>query len=338
MTTTTTQEDPMTTSTALTTADVSRGKTAIDYGALADQLVDHMRRTGRIGPIAEARAEVARLLQSEVDWSALRDQRAAELAKLEAVDGGEVLDAGSLDVVADAAVRMITIRAEIPTIDRTIDAARERRVVAIKLVFQHEAAALWAQAQAKRDEAAAHRVRTDELLAELEAHEGVPYEPVQPDRPNVAAIAAGHVGGAITIVSRRASRTEALLMEAAELERRAAAERSVTQHGRIETTSVEQLVAEATQNPMHIGPTIASIRAWAGASVARLEADIATGQARHGELEAVARGKGRPVRFEMFWTQGEIDVGSSRVFAVPQEPVEVVSRGGLRTTFDRTTR
>ena len=87
---------------------------------------------------------------------------------------------------------------------------------------------------------------------------------------------------------------------------------------------------------MHIGPTIASIRAWAAEQAARIAAEITDAQVRYGDLEARAWGMGRPVHFDLNWTQGVIDGTSSRAWALPQEPREEMTRHGL--TYDRTTR
>ena len=289
---------------------------------------------GTSDPIEAARAEVRRLLEVELDLAAKRDAAAASLPDLETTVGDAVLDGGD---AVEIAARIAGARAEVEVLDRTITAARERRVAAITAVFEAEADELRRQAAAKRAEADARRGKTALLLLQLEAHEGVAYAPVQPDQAAFMDPTGLAGGGApsLGVITRRIPRTEFLLIEAQLLEDQARAQRDVTRHGYLEADSVDELTAGTTSDPMHVGPTIASTREWAASGVAKVEADIARAEARGG-LEARAWGKGQPIRFVLYWGQGVINVGSSRIFAASQEPVAETGRYGLR--YDRTTR
>lgn len=286
---------------------------------------------GTADPIDVARTEVRRLLDVELDLATRRDLAAASLPGLEASAGDLVFGGADVGTVAS---QIATARVEVESLDAAIDTARARRIEAIEAVFAAEADDLRTQAAAKRAEAEGRRGKTALLLLQLEAHEGVPYGPLELDRP-ARLDPTGRVGGEVQIIGRPVARTAWLLLEAEDLERRAAAPRSVTRHGRVEALSVDALVAAATADPMHIGPTIASIRAWADAETARLEAQIARERARFGEgsREAQAQGEGRPIRFDLYWGQGGIDVASSRAEPIAPEPTPVATRHGVR--YDR---
>lgn len=286
---------------------------------------------GNADPTDAARAEVARLLEVELTLASKRDLAEAGLPGLEASAGDLVLDGADVGRLAS---EISTARAEVSTLDAAIDAARARRVEAIEAVFAAEADELRAQAAAKRAEAERRRGKTDLLLIQLEQHEGVPYGPLAPDRP-ARLDPTGQVGGEIQVIGRPIPRTAWLLVEAEDLDRRAAAERAVTQHGRVDAGSVDELLAAATADPMHIGPTISSVRPWAAGQVAGIEAQIARAQARFGagSREAAAQGEGRPIRFDLYWGRGVIDVASSRAEPVMPEPTPVMTRHGGR--YDR---
>lgn len=276
-------------------------------------------------PIKTARAEVARHLETELELAARRDALAAGLPVLEASAGSDVLAGGDAAAIAS---RIAAARVELDVLDRAIETERQRRVDAIGVTFQHEAGALYAAAAAKRSEARARAGKTALLLLQLEAHEGVPYAPVLPDRPAITD-PAGLAGGALAIVTRRLPLTEYLDMEADDLERQAEAtsSRPVVRHGRAEADDVEALISEATSDPMRIGPTVAAIRAWAAGAEATLAAEIAQA-GRRGAPEARAWGAGRPVRLTLYWGDGAIDAASSSAVPVMPEPLLVHTRTG----------
>lgn len=283
-------------------------------------------------PVATARAEVDRLLGLELDLSRQRDEAAAALPTLEAAVGGEVLDGGDVRAIT---ARVAEARAVVDALDRAIATARDRRAEAIRAVFAQEAGALFAAAAAKRAEAEGRAGRTAVLLAQLEEHEGIAYVPVAPDRYQ-AGLGEGRTGGEINVVSRPIPITDALLVEADDLERRARSPRDVTRHGYLEGDSIEELITGTTSDPMIIGPAIAATRAWAERGLAEIAAAIARVEARRGTFEARAWGAGRPVRFRLYWGAGEINADSSSITPVPQEPIEYRTRSGQ--FLDRTTR
>lgn len=267
-------------------------------------------------PIEAARAEVRRLLEVELEWSAKRDAGAVGLAEIEASAGEAVLDGAT---VGDAAGDVAAARAEIDTIDRTVAAARARRHDAIRAVFAAEADELRGQATAKREEAATREGKTAWLLLALEGHEGVAYAPVQPDRPTRLD---GLQGGALSIVTIPIPITEGLIREATNLEQQArqVEARPATRHGAA-TGTLEEVLATAMSEPMVIGPTSTAIRPWAAA----IEATVRAEHERlltlvNGDARAREQGLGKPMHFAISWAAGELDPRSSRGWAGEVEP------------------
>ena len=167
--------------------------------------------------------------------------------------------------------------------------------------------ALRERATRLRAEAAKREGKTADLLRQLEAWEGVAYLPAAP-ATTAPTVRDGTVGGAPSVVLIPTPKTELLRIEAADLERQAAAleGKQVVDSGAIhEANSVEELVAlVSTWAPEQIAPTLASVEAWA----TRVEAEQRERIQRlpFSHMRDAAR-----VRFALAWTNGAVDEQSS---------------------------
>jgi hypothetical protein len=217
-----------------------------------------------------ARAEALRLATLERDWSARRRQLAGELGERERTAGDDVLSAaleGDGEPMArNLAGQIAGMRAELETIDRTVDAARRRREQAIPAVFAAEAAKLRLQASALTAEADGREPKTRKLLAAIEAWEGCPYAPAQPNRGNQGI--GGQVPGAMQVVYVPTPKTTTLRQQAAGLERQAveAERRTGVRNGSVTGRDLEAIEEAVFADPLRMGPTIADVGAWMAAA------------------------------------------------------------------------
>lgn len=221
--------------------------------------------------VAAARAEVLRLATLERDWSTRRRRLAGELGELERTSGDEVLSAaleGEGEPMARSLAGQIAgMRAELETIDRTVDAARRRREQAIPAVFAAEAGQLRLQASALTAEADGREPKTRELLAAIEAWEGCPYAPVQPNRGGQA-FGGPAQGGAPQVVYVPTPKTTLLRQQAAALERQAveAERRTGVRHGSVTGRDLQAIEEAVFADPLRMGPPPADIEAWMNAA------------------------------------------------------------------------
>lgn len=269
--------------------------------------------------VANARAEVVRLRDLEAERSRLRIDAAGKLAKLEARSGDEELEqllAGGKTRIRELAHEVAIVKAELEVSDRVIASARVKREQAIAGVHAAEAGALLARAAQLRAEADDREVRTAQLLAALQDHEGVVYVPDPgPPAPSIHAGDGSLLrGGAPIVVTRAISRTAYLRVEAAALEQQALAiqARRVVRQGNLTAGSVEDLVEACLADEMRIGPAVPELVAWATQAEADLRARAQVMLERHGEHEAREYGYGRPAAWVVTWREGSIDAGQSR--------------------------
>ena len=116
-------------------------------------------------------AEVRRWEDALATWLSKRSTAEAALAQAESTSGEDVLENPTL--VAKTAADMRSIRDEIELASKAADAARTRLDHARVVVLEREAQRFDQAAAAVDKKLATHREKTSELLAALEAHEGV---------------------------------------------------------------------------------------------------------------------------------------------------------------------
>ncbi len=134
--------------------------------------------------VQKAQTEVRKLAEAERSLSAKLTAKTAELADTQEQLGQSTLAASLTDGETDsAAIRRVgEVRTEIDAIEKAILSARSERLKAIPLVWQAEAAELRSQTRELAAEAGGRQEKTDKMLADLEAWEGVPYVPARNDR------------------------------------------------------------------------------------------------------------------------------------------------------------
>lgn len=178
--------------------------------------------------------------------------------------------------------------------------ARERRVEAIRAVWQAEADELRQQAADLRAEAERREARTRQLLDELREHEGCDYVPAY----HVLEYARGYADPVpITI-----PRSESLRNQAAALERRAdeVARRLVQDAGMITAASRDELLQRIEAlDPFQLGPALHEVEAWVAgeepAVLARLE-----------RLSSEHRERAR-LEYRLVWRGGRVSQAESRI-------------------------
>lgn len=266
-----------------------------------------------------ARAEVERLMLQERTWHDRRRRVANQLADLERTAGAALVDADDADsALREQAAGLASLRAEVAACDHAIEEARRQREARIPNVLRAQAAVKRKRAAELRKEAESRQRKTDGLLAELRAHEGVDYDVKQASRPMspLALTADGRLeaiplNGAPVIVRIAVARTQMILGEAAQLEQEAEEMegRRVSRSGYADGENEEDLLDNATANPMIIAPTIASIEAWA-------EERIAAERGRRAQYQpgmAHYVDPATPIRLNLHWRDAVIDERSSSV-------------------------
>lgn len=238
----------------------------------------------------QARAEVARLAETELKmFTELTGQR-AEAEAITARAAETVLDGADL---SDAIGQAARAKAAIELHERAIEAARRRRLDAIRAAYRTEAAELRQQAVPKRAEAEAIDRKTAPLLAKLAEIEGVPYTAavLSAERDYKAPL------GDIRPICH-VPRSAALRAEAADLEKRAAEiehrDPLTFQHaGQATGATLAELAAAVLKEPMAAGAPLSDVARWYNDVTAQ------RGDARE------------PGRYELHWRGGKVDRQSS---------------------------
>jgi hypothetical protein len=305
-------------------------------------------------PVATERAQVTRLAILEREWSARRRDAATDLADREQRSGDDVVAAAlagdGVDRLRGLAEETAIARAELETIDHTIASTRSHREAAIRALFAAEAAELRRQAAALLSEADGRSSRTAQLLAELEAWEGVRYAPERPvappqriytrlgadGQPEVvppAAVPYGSLRGdmlrgpsaplaGLHVVVVPTPRTQLLRNQAGDLERRAidVAARPVDRSGYAEDIrSIEGLVDIILGDEMRIGPPVVDVVAWAEQALATENARRQEALRRYGDEVARNDGLGRAIAFTIAWSDGQLKPRECRAVTVLDE-------------------
>ena len=253
--------------------------------------------------IAAARAEVERLHRAELSLADRRAALTAELGVAEA-DAGDAALSAALDGgdTATAIGRVTALRAEIEATDRAIEAARRQRREAIPAVWHAETVPLRERAAELRREADERQAKTDDLLRQLEAHEGVAYAPASTAQSDVRVDAATRLGGAFTVVAIPTAQTQLLRLEADQLIQQAAAleQRTVQDRGALtDVGSADELIARVrTWDAMTIAPPLPAVMVWATEVETAQRARIAR-QPSHLQDRL-------SVRLTFIWTDGDV--------------------------------
>lgn len=215
--------------------------------------------------VEKARADVARLMQVEVDLS---HRRVAKLVETGAPDGGCLLAgelAGDAEAMAAAAERVTRVAGEAAALASAIDAARRARTPAITAAWHAEAELKREEAVKLRTEAGARQVKTDEMLAALAEFEKVGYVP----GPRSQGLAPGTPLSRQPIfgVDSNWPLTVQLMLQADRLDEEAAQleTRAIVRAGAVSGNDAEALFAAVASNPFILGPTLDEISAWIAA-------------------------------------------------------------------------
>lgn len=276
--------------------------------------------TATLKAVEKARAEVARLMAVEADFSRQLTRKQA-IAK--GVDlGSETLEAalaGDDKAAARAANKAAKAAAEAEALASVIGAARDRRSGAILAAWRAEAALREQEAETLRVTAGALQVRIDDLLARLKDESGVEYVPgpraeyldvglAQPLRYGIDA--------APTQVDTLKVRAAALDEEAREL-----AAREVSRAGSASGADVGQVFAAVCAMPTVIGPTLAELSAWAQVAEAAAREAWQAPRWRDHEPADDAAWSAADKTYTVLWRVGQI---------VPNESACTVTRGVMR--------
>lgn len=243
--------------------------------------------------VEQARATVGQYRDAEL---ALIERRAAIERELETArqDAADAMLAAIIDGRdAPASARVAALRDELAAIASAADQARRRRVEAIGAAWRAEAAALREQAATLRQEIEARQARTDELLAALEAHEGVRYVPYRPD-------GRGAVGSPLVIV---VPATDGKRRELADLERRAEEleARRVPDRGHVTAETRDALIAALRGwEAFALAPALEDALAWFDTAAASW-------------TRRTPQGEPAPFTAELVWTDGRVDPARSRL-------------------------
>ena len=244
--------------------------------------------------VAEARERVERLHAAELELEERRQALAAELEAARSDAGDAILEAVVAGRQPASNRRAVGLREELAATDGAIGQARRRRVEAIGAAWRAEAAELRAEAVTLAKEISERQARTDELLAALEAHEGVRYVPYRPvNTPTVPGVlrtvvipATDWKRGELATLERRAAELEA---------------RRVSDRGHVTVATRHQLVAALRGwNPFALAPALAEALAWFDAVAATW-----TGRTPQGEPA--------PFTAELVWRDGRVDSTRSRL-------------------------
>lgn len=116
-------------------------------------------------------------------WEQRVEQLTADLASAEANVGADALASGDLE---STAAKVGSLRDQLAMARQTVTAAEKQRDAAQCVVWRAEAEDKRDEARRLNRDAARHQAKTDDLLAQLRAHDGGPYAPDQPsDDPTV---------------------------------------------------------------------------------------------------------------------------------------------------------
>lgn len=259
---------------------------------------EQRRQLAESEAVKAAKAEVERWWQAELEHDQKRRLAHASVATIESSIGAAILDGADS---AKLASKIATANAEISAHEAAIDAARARRADAIAALRASEAILLRAQAAELRAQGEEHRIKTTQLLAELQQHEGCPFAPV-------AMVLGSFPGVYSEPTSLQMPKSDLLLRKAGELEAQAARLESkpVQQSGQVQGRGAGELIKQiSAQAPMVIGPTFASVEHWCAERVAEEQ------QRRHGFLASPATS----LLFTLIWKNGAIDLAQSRAVA-----------------------
>lgn len=264
-----------------------------------------------------ARADVARLMQSEVELS---HRRAAQLFEIRNQQDGGCALAGELvndpGALAAAAERVTHAAAEVVAAASAIAAARRAREAAIVRFNRLEA-------DVKREEAAQLRQRADAIDEQGRPHLLALRELYGVDFVSKSSVSA-YIGAALRAVPVAAGAAgtipEGLRAQAAELE--ADADRLNTQTvrraGQAVGANAAELYAAITQNPFCLGPTLDEVHEWvASAEPAARTPWRVDRLSRHLPVDDEAWRAAGP-QFILTWDPRGIVAGSSSV-SVPRE-------------------
>jgi hypothetical protein len=260
----------------------------------------------------KAKAKVQQLADAERRLGAKLSARLGELGVIDQALGKAALEAeiANVDVDPVPIQRATYLRTEIDSIQAAIIEARRSRLAAIPLVWQVEADDLESEAERIEGDAADRQKKTDKMLAELEAWEGVAYQP-SPPNSNPLGLVGNQQGGAPNMVVVHLPRTEYMRHEARGLREQAANTRARTprQDGKAEGLGLEQLTDHIFANPMIIGPAIDSVGAWVAGERSRLEAKSQrlTMPNQEGWAE-----RNNPIRYRISWKNGELQLDGCR--------------------------
>jgi hypothetical protein len=269
-------------------------------------------------PVAVARAEVERLNSSELGIAILYRARAADQVGVRAARGDQVLDAS--DPAGAARVAGQRVSAMLEELESLADAsrrARERRLVAIPLVYAAEADAADRKAAQLDVDAANLEAESGRLRKALEAHDDWSYVAASPNIPE-RGFGGQQLGGAPIVGDARGPRHERLRVEARALRTQAAQGRfhQPQRAGGLEADTVEDLFAAVHSDAMRIGPPVDAIVSWSEQAIEKERARRARITSGDGFVPAEA-----PMRLRLEWRSGTIDLAQSRI--VQPEPAEV---------------
>lgn len=270
--------------------------------------------------VEKARAEVARLMAVEADFSRqlTRKQETAKGVDL----GSETLEAalaGDDKAAARAANKAAKAAAEAEALASAIVAARRVREGAIVAAWWTEAELREQEAESLRVTAGALQVRIDDLLARLKTESGVMYVPgPRPEYEGVPLARPLQFGtdSAPTQVDQLKVRAAALDEEARELRAR-----EVSRAGSASGADVAELFAAVCASPMSIGPTLAELSAWAQTAEAAAREKWQAPRWRDHEPADDAAWAAADKALTVMWRVGQI---------VPNESACTVTRGVMR--------
>ncbi|SCL17724.1 hypothetical protein GA0070616_1344 [Micromonospora nigra] len=208
-----------------------------------------MRRV-KVLPLADAQAALTATEQTLTRWTTQAAERgkaadllAAELAEQEARAGDDL--AASDDPETDLAAiadRLQRLRTEQQLSAQAAASARAQLDTARRTMLPAMAEVLRSRAKELREAATARQARTDQMLAELSAWEGVSYGPV----PRRSALGDGHTWRSVPLTERITERAQWLINHAdhlAHLAEHAEADQvlSAVNAGTPEMTDVERV-------------------------------------------------------------------------------------------------
>lgn len=214
----------------------------------------------------KATADAERLWAAELDLAARQTSHHDQLAQHEATAGDQLLDAmlaTEPGTPPPASGELARLRAEAEEVDAAVAVARGRRADAITAVHQAEAKALRRDADKLRTDADARQKRTDQLLADLEAHEGARYAP-----PPLVEAATGRTVGGQALTATDQLRAQADAAEARAATREAAPPPSAVRL-RIDLgdPDVDEVVGRWVEacGPLTLSSPVATVRSWVAA-------------------------------------------------------------------------